>query len=380
MAEQVRNLKAKYDVVVITTYGATLSQRKFKPIHQFQGRVHVYSIPYQRFWLTWPARVSQRLFLSATVFLDKLFTSREACNLARRLHERYRFSLVHGHEVLVGDEAARIGRALGIPSVFTLHGLRAYHEILFGRRSVDRAIDNLNATDQLIAVSNLAAQSYKDHHVIRRFEIIPNGVTLQQRISRKAIPPEIADFVRGKLVFLTVGFFVAEKRIEMAIKTLGELHRNGMTNAVLLIVGRGPLEGRIRQTIRQENLGDAVRIVGEVPPKNMPAYYSLTDILIHPSVVDSLSMVCLEAMSHAIPVICTSKIGLVQYVHQGQDAVIVPPDDQVSLYRAALQLVRNPSKRRAIGGKARRTASNLSWNKITPRIERVYEKALQASG
>lgn len=123
-----------------------------------------------------------------------------------------------------------------------------------------------------------------------------------------------------------------------------------------------------------------VRIVGEVAPKDMPSYYSLADVIMHPSVVNSLSMVCLEAMSHAVPVVCTSKIGLVEYVHPGKDAVVIPPDDLSSLYQAVSELVRNPSRRRAIGQRARKTAMLLSWTRIVPRIELVYEEALQGLG
>ena len=380
VVEQICHLRSKYQVVVMTTRSTSLSDGLLhRSIHRLVKEVDVFAIPYQRFWLLWPTRISQRLFLSIAVFIDKLFTSRAACKLARRLHRQYHFSLVHGHEVLVGDEAVSVGRALGIPSVFTLHGLCSSHQVTFGKKTVDRAIANLNATDKLLAVSKIAAQSYQDKEVKRYFTIIPNGITQPEKISRTAIAPEIAAFKRGRVVFLTVGFFVPEKRIEMAIKTLGQLHRDGITNTVLLIIGRGPLEQSFRRMIREEKLSNAVKIIGAVPPQDMSKFYSITDILIHPSIVDSLSMVCLEAMSYAIPVICTSKIGLVEYVHQGHDAIVVPPDDLVSLYQAVLELVRNPSRRRAIGQRARNTANTLSWNMILPKIERVYEEVIETS-
>jgi glycosyltransferase involved in cell wall biosynthesis len=142
-----------------------------------------------------------------------------------------------------------------------------------------------------------------------------------------------------------------------------------MTNAVLVIIGKGRLETHLRKNIEHQKLAHAVRIIGEVAPENMAGYYCLADVLVHPSIVESFSMVCLEAMSYGKPIICTSSIGLVEYLQPGRDAVVIPPDDPEALYQAVLGLIRDPPRRYMLGQQAQRTAKNLSWANQVQKIE-----------
>jgi glycosyltransferase involved in cell wall biosynthesis len=377
VAQQLQHLKTRYTIVVLTTHYVPLTRRHRlrQPRYQFRDGIHVYSLPHVAYWLFGFRLVSQHL--QDLVLIDKLLTGRKIERFARSLHRRYRFSLVHGHETYVGDEAAAIGRMLRIPSVFTLDGVYWYHLKAFGKAVLQRAVANINACDRLTALSRVSAGSYREHGVYRDFHIIPNGVELQRPDSpQPKLPEAIATFTRGKFVLLTVGFFAAEKRIEQSIRTLARLHQNGITNTVLVIIGKGRLEAWYRRLIEQEKLADAARIVGEVLPQNMSGYYSVADVLVHPSTVESFSMVCLEAMSHGKPVICTSNIGLVEYLCPGRDAVVIPPDDAEALYQAVLGLIQNPSRRRMLGEQGRRTAARLSWADQVRKIERVYEEVL----
>ena len=383
VVQQLELLKRHFTIVVITVHRIRLLKRRGKitlrqPYYRQEQGFHVYSIPHMPFWLEWPGYLLNRISRRFTAFqfaVDKLLTTRRILALARELHAHYHFSIVHGHETYIGDEAASVGHQLNIPSVFTLHGLYPYHLQGWGESVMRRAVANMNATDRLIAVSRLAAQSYMDQGVQRGFEIIPNGVRPPEREGRFHLPKEVMAFTRGKLVLLTVGFFVPEKRIGYSIRTLGRLRADGIRNVVLLLIGKGFLEPKLRKMIQEEKLTDAVRIVGEVPPKEMAGYYSITDVLVHPSVVESFSMVCLEAMSYGKPIVCTSAIGLTEFLKSGKNAIVVPPDDFNDLYRAVFKLVQNAPLRRTIGRQAQRVAQHLSWSRQVRKLRRIYEDA-----
>jgi glycosyltransferase involved in cell wall biosynthesis len=380
VARQLQHLKDRYEIVVLTAHYIPLTKRRVlrQPRYEFRDGVHVYSLPSAAYWLFGFGIVDQRLL--DLVLIDKLLMSRKIARFARNLHRKHHFSLVHGHETYIGDEAATIGRMLGIPSVFTLDGIYWYHVKTFGNASVNKAVANINACDRLTATSRISAESYRSHGVRRVFDIIPNGVDTQRPGSQyPKVPDDIAAFTRDRLVLLTVGFFVAEKRIEQSIRTLARLHQDGIRNAVLIVIGKGPLQARYRSMIDHEGLGHAVRIVGEVPPQGMSGYYSVADVLVHPSVVESFSMVCLEAMSQGKPIVCTSNIGLVEHLHPGRDAVVIPPDHPEALYQAVLGLIQDPLRRRAIGEEARNAASRLSLSNQVQKIERIYQQVLSES-
>jgi glycosyltransferase involved in cell wall biosynthesis len=208
VARQLQHLKARYNIVVLTTHYIPLYKRRTlrQPRYEFRDGIHVYSLPHVAYWLV-GLRLLSRHFRNF-VLADKLFTGRKIRNFAQKLHLRYRFSLVHGHETYVGDEAASIGRMLQIPSVFTLHGLYSHHLQSFGGAVLRRAVVNMNATDRLIAVSRVSAESYQAHGVHRDFEIIPNGIELPPSGAwHPNVPEGIMTFARGRFVLLTIGYF-----------------------------------------------------------------------------------------------------------------------------------------------------------------------------
>jgi glycosyltransferase involved in cell wall biosynthesis len=84
-------------------------------------------------------------------------------------------------------------------------------------------------------------------------------------------------------------------------------------------------------------------------------------------------MVCLEAMSFGKPVVCTSNIGLVEYLCPGVDAIVVPPDNQQELSGAVYELAKSTDYRKKIGEAARKTAGKMRWEVQAEKMINVIE-------
>lgn len=371
VVQQLRRLSGYYTVVVLTTHSPRSLRRLrlVQPGYREDGGIHVYSVPYFPFHLNF---IRTRRFLSHEKHMlwNKRHTGRKLGAMAERLHRRFDFKLVYGQEVYVGDEAVPIGIRLGIPKIFLLHGLHPYHEKLFGPPAVASALRNMEEADRLISVSRLAADSYREKGLRHDFSIIPNGTS---PLPAPESSPLLKDFIRGKTVLLTVGFFSSDKRIHQSIHVLRDLHASGEKDTVLIIVGVGGLRGELESLVSRLGLEKHIRFTGAVDPADMPAVYAAADILVHPSVVESFSMVCLEAMSYGKPIVCTKGIGILEYLHPGVDAVAVPPDRQELLSDAVAGLVRNPEERRRIGESARRTALSMTWEIQVEKTRKVFE-------
>ncbi len=289
---------------------------------------------------------------------------------AKHLHSKFRFGCVLGHSVYVGDESVPLGKVLGVPSILVLHGVYGYEQQIFGKRAMERAIASANGADGIVAVSKTALDSYNENGLRNpNVHIIPNGV--------KNIEPDgdhkFKEFVRGKTALLSVGFFTKEKRIDQAIRALKHLLDSGETDSVLIIVGKGAQERYLKRFVRNLGLGQNVLFAGEIDPAEMGEVYRAIDILVHPSIVESFSMVCLEAMSFGKPVVCTSNIGLVEYIRPGVDAIVVPPDNQQKLSDAVFELVKSSEYRKKIGEAARKTAEKMGWEIQAEKMIRVIE-------
>jgi glycosyltransferase involved in cell wall biosynthesis len=87
--------------------------------------------------------------------------------------------------------------------------------------------------------------------------------------------------------------------------------------------------------------------------------YACADILVLPTLGDSLPMVIMEAMAAGLPVIATSVGAIVEAVEHGVTGLLVPVGDHHALAEATRQLVDNPDLRREMGEAARRAAGRL---------------------
>lgn len=295
--------------------------------------------------------------------------------LAQKLHQRYRFQLIHGHECFIGDEAVFIGNALRIPSVVTIHGLYNLHLESWGEQAMNLILDNLKHSSKLLSVSHTAAISYAPHLLPRNSDIIiiPNGINAQSQTSESTELLQWKKRIRNRKVILAVGTLVQYKRFDLLIEGAKQIY-SAMGNAfVVIIIGKGGENLRLRTLVKQYGLSNNVYFAGAVPPKQMSDWYELADFLVHPSVIDSFSMVCLESMAHRKPIICTSVIGIAEYIINKKEGFIFAPNNLDDLTAAIKTLLTNDPLLKKMGQNAYERSIDFQWSQITPKIQSVYE-------
>jgi len=362
---QLNELAKLYRIAVIVPVSF---KSKVKPGFAKRGDFEVYYIK-DYFLAILSAMFKLGLFnLDVLIALRKKFLRRKIIGLAKKLDKKYKFRLVHGHEAYTGDEASGAGRMLGIPSIITIHGLYDYHRQLFGQTAMKTVVENLNSADRIVAVSQIAADSYCANGVKKSFQIIPNGIG---NICAGSIPEPLRGYLKNKTVILSVGFFLEAKRFDQAIYAAAQL-KEKYKNFVLLIIGTGPLESQYEQIAANNGMEDRIRVLGQIPPSEIMSYFAAADFILHPSVVDSFSMVCLEAMAAGKPFICTKNIGITEYVTDGKEAFIVPPDDIGALTEKIDLLLKNSGLRKTMGQTAYRASIKFRWDNLIPKISDIY--------
>jgi rhamnosyl/mannosyltransferase len=121
--------------------------------------------------------------------------------------------------------------------------------------------------------------------------------------------------------------------------------------------------------------------VGE---SELPAYYHACDVFCLPSVTtaEAFGMVLLEAMACGKPLVTTSlPTGISAVNRDGRTGLVVPPGDAGALREALDSLLRDESRRRAMGEAARAVqAAEYGAALMGERYVKVYEAALEAGG
>ena len=103
-----------------------------------------------------------------------------------------------------------------------------------------------------------------------------------------------------------VGQLVPGKRVDLLLEALGRLRSS---NAQLVVIGRGSLEGSLRAQAQVIASTTRIEWRGVVPLREMGEQMQSLDVLVLPSDYDGWGAVISEAMAVGVPVICSSACG-----------------------------------------------------------------------
>ncbi len=147
--------------------------------------------------------------------------------------------------------------------------------------------------------------------------------------------------------------------------------------ARLTLIGRGDPEWQEYMDRRIGALGDRVRYLGTVPQTEMPRIYADADVMVFPSLVGGLGLVCFEAMATALPLI-TSDGDVI--LRDGVDGLAVPARDVQGWRRALGKLAADRDYRLALGAAGAERLKSFTWEAYRRGILRAYDEIADREG
>lgn len=151
-------------------------------------------------------------------------------------------------------------------------------------------------------------------------------------------------------------------------------------NIKLLLAGKGRDENALRQLIRQLHLENNVLLIGSHSYATMPHIHNLADVFVLPSVPiptwqEQFGYVLVESMACGKAVISTLSGSIPEVV--ADTAVLVPPNDFISLASAIENLLADDQKRIELGNRGRTRAETLfDSRRVAQQIKNHYESVL----
>lgn len=144
-------------------------------------------------------------------------------------------------------------------------------------------------------------------------------------------------------------------------------------DALLVIVGSGSLESRLRQEIAVHEAPCSIRLVG--PRATLAEAYADADVFALSSRWEGLPYVLLEAMASCLPVASTNVDGIPEAVVNEVSGLLVPPQKPTALGNAIERLVADPALRRRMGTAGReRVTMGFTLERMIKRLAGVYRE------
>ncbi|MET7456686.1 glycosyltransferase family 4 protein [Streptomyces sp. NPDC005574] len=149
--------------------------------------------------------------------------------------------------------------------------------------------------------------------------------------------------------------------------------------AVLLIVGGGPYEKRLRELARTTGVAGSVRFTGAVPWAELPAHYGAGDVFAMPCRtrrggldVEGLGIVYLEASATGLPVVAGDSGGAPDAVLDGETGWVVRGGSAEEAADRITALLADGELRRSMGERGRAwVEEKWRWDLLAERLERL---------
>lgn len=178
---------------------------------------------------------------------------------------------------------------------------------------------------KIIATSEIYAKASKDlAYYLDKVKVIPIGIDE----NKMEASPDSIDLIKqhfaGKFIIFSLGRHVYYKGFEYLIESAKYLD----DRYVILLGGQGELTSDLQAQIHKYNLGEQVKLLGQISAQELPAYFSAADVFCLPSVErsEAYGVVQLEAMACGTPVVCTDIPGSgVSWVNKHKITGLVVP-------------------------------------------------------
>lgn len=288
----------------------------------------------------------------------------------KQLLKDEQFDVIHLHEPLMPALPLFVLRHSKTINVGTFHAYREKpHWGLETLRSVLQPF--FDKLDARICVSQ-AAYDLISRYYPGDYVIIPNGIDVQHFGGAHVQP--IAKYNDGRPTILFVGRLEKRKGFRYLIRAYPYIVE-AIPDARLIVAGAYTKEDKesFVRYARMHHLS-SVRFVGRVSHEDLPRYYKVCDVFCAPSTgFESFGIVLLEAMAAGKPIVATNIAGYRGVLEDGQEGLLVEPENERALAEAIIRLLRDPALRQQMGERGRRKAARYDWPIIARQVLDIYQ-------
>lgn len=318
-------------------------------------------------------------------------------SLRQRLEDVVRLEnpdILHAHSpALNGLAALSVGRKFGLPVVYECRAFWEDAAVDHGtsveggvRYRLTRAMES-RVFRQAEAVTTICEGLRSDIVArgvdARKVTVIPNAVDVESFAFEAE--PDLALRsslgLDGKHVLGFIGSFYAYEGLLLLLDALPAM-LDKHPDLVLLLVGGGPDEGKIKMRIKELDLDEAVILTGRVPHSEVQSYYGLVDIFVYPRLPMRLTELVtplkpLEAMAQGKLVIASDVGGHRELIRHGVNGLLFDAGSASALANTVDRLLQSGADWAELHRAGREYVENeRNWLKSVSCYKEVYRGLL----
>jgi phosphatidylinositol alpha-mannosyltransferase len=260
--------------------------------------------------------------------------------------------------------------------VGTFHVLPYGTVARWGNRLLGLALrPSVKRIDTLLAVSPVAAE-FAEWSYHKPATVLPNVIDYPLYHNARPLPQYDDD----KLTILFLGRLVQRKGCQVLLKAVAKLVESDrqLPPFRVVICGRGQLEPKLRQFVRDHKLQDIVEFAGFVSEIDKPRYYASAGISVFPSNSgESFGIVLLEAMAGGSAAVLAGDNPGYHSVMRPQPDLLFDPKDSDMLAQKLAWLLSDAGERRRLAAWGADYTKGFDVTAVGQKLEAVYKEALR---
>lgn len=303
----------------------------------------------------------------------------KAYYLLRQLIKDRHYNLVHVHTPVASFLTRFAARDVDVPVLYTVHGFHFYNgaplrnwllyctaERLASKWTAGLIVMN---EEDFEAGKKLGLKEGKNLYYIHgvgvdlnKYQQKDNNLRERLNLSNKArIVVCVAEFITNKnhMQLLNAWKYVCDKE----------------PDSVLLLVGKGETENKIRKAALDLGISQKVRFLGY--RDDVPELLTVSNVFTLCSYREGLPRSVMEAMAAGKPVVATNIRGNRDLVEDGVNGYLVRLGEPRSLADAIIKLFSNPERAQRMGKEGRNKIIKYSLENVLNEMDVIYQKYLK---
>jgi glycosyltransferase involved in cell wall biosynthesis len=204
-----------------------------------------------------------------------------------------------------------------------------------------------------------------------QIEVLPNPVEVPPALGEREELRRRHGLEGPTLVF--AGRLSVQKAVDVALDALTRL--DGLD---LVLAGDGPDAEKLRALAGELGLDGRARFLGPQPRSTVFELLRAGDAVVLPSKWENFPHVLVEALAVGTPVIATAAGGVTEIVRDGENGLLVPPEDSEALAAAIRRYFEDAGLRERLRAAGPRSVERFSPEPIYARLEELLRETARA--
>lgn len=301
------------------------------------------------------------------------FANLKAYKKLKKLQKEKDYDIIYCQQPVGGLMGRLIGKKFKKKVFYTAHGFFFYNGCSLKKKLLYKAAEKWLAkyTDVLITINQEDFEAGQKFSAKKVYKI--SGIGLQMDKFKTAEEFDRAEFRKSlgveedEKIVLSISELIPRKNYETMIKVISNLRYEKIK---YIICGCGVLEQKLKDLAKKLNVEDKVVFLGY--RNDIPKIIAVSDVFLHCSHQEGLTMSIMEAMNGGLAVVTSDARGNRDLIDDGKGGYVCKTTDVVEITEKLKKLLNDEKLRKEFGEYNKENVKKYSYENVKKELLDIY--------